>query len=503
MNGFDLRRPEPLSAAVLVSLLIPWLVACTPASEPTTTTATLSLPAPIAATTVPDPSPVPSSSTTSAPPGRLLLAPGWEVVGDGDRIGGLMFGTGDELIVWGGSSLPVGFDPPPNLFNGVIWSHDSGALRALPALPFPGCSGLSSASWTGVELVVWVRPNADLGCAGGGVAAYDPDTDVWRTVDAPEFLVAGMSAVWTGDEILAWRQGLALDPSTGAVRQVEPLEIGEGRNSSRIQAHWTGTELLVLGAASLHRYRPETDAWDRLKSPPIGVIAQASAWTGTHLLAVNYLMEAALFDPIREEWDRIESLPLRFMETIPVTFSSPELALVRMGRSMAALDGRTWVALADPVMEWTDERPYGSMVIADGWIYEVGNVVLRRPVPTVIGDGIQTERAIPLQTMLFEIPDSWTARLVPGGTSEHHTYQLDAEDGRSCTVDAHNGGEAPKTADKIPLTGWFGVEITVGMDFDANLAVVDDSDRTSDWTSIQCESSETALSLAAHIWIWP
>jgi len=39
-------------------------------------------------------------------------------------------------------------------------------------------------------------------------------------------------------------------------------------------------------------------------------------------------------------------------------------------------------------MEWTYNLRYGSMVLADGWIY-LGNVVLRRPAPTVIGGGIQ------------------------------------------------------------------------------------------------------------------
>lgn len=490
--------------AMLLAVVLLLVVACTPTLEQVATT-TLALPAPAAATTVATTSTVPNApTTTSEPPGRRLLAPGWELVGDGDRIGGLMFGTGEDLIVWGGSSLPVGADQPPDLFNGVAWSHEFPPSRPLPTPPFTGCSGFSAASWTEVELVVWFRPYADPGCAEGGVAAYDPSTGAWRVVDAPEFLGAGQSAVWTGGEILAWRQGLALDPSSGAVRHFEPLEINEGSTSSRIQAYWTGGELLVMGGASLHRYQPETDAWDRLKSPPIGVIAQSSAWTGEHLLAVNYLMEAALFDPVTEEWTRIESVPLRFRETIPGTFTSDGLTMVGMGSSMAVLDGETWVAVPDPVMEWTGEWPYGSIVIADGWIYKVGNFVLRRPVPSLIGDGIQTEQAIPLQTMLFAIPEGWTAQLSPGGSSEHSTYHLEAVDGRSCQLDAFHGGEPPSTSDIVPLIrSWDGAEITVGIVTDENLAVVDDSDRTSDWTEIRCNSGEAAQAMAAQIWVSP
>ena len=485
--------------ALLVGLLL--AAACTPTSEEVTKT-TFALPDPAAVTTA-SAAPV-TSTTTSQPPGRRLLAPGWEVVGEGDRIGGLMFGTSEELIVWGGSPLPVGADQPTHLFNGVVWSHVSGTSQPLSAPPFPSCSGFSAASWTEVELVVWFRPYADPGCAGGGVAAYEPHTRVWRALEAPEFLGAGRSAVWTGDEILAWRQGLALDPSTGDVRHFKPLEIDEGSTSSLIQAHWTGRELLVMGGASLHRYSPETDVWDRLESPPIGVIAQASAWTGERLLAVNYSMEAALFDPVTGEWTRIESMPLRFMEAIPATSSSDTLTIVRMALSIAALDGETWVAVPDPVMEWTGEFPYGSNVIADGWIYQVGNFVLRRPVPSVIGDGIQTESAIPLQTMLFEVPEGWTARLAPGGSTSHHTYQLSAPDGRSCQLDAVHGEEQPVTSSFATVyRSWDNAEMKVAVDLDKNLAVVDDSERSSDWTGIRCDSPEAAQFIAAHIWISP
>ena len=489
------------SAPFVVLLLV---AACTPTSGEVTTP-TFALPDPAAVTTVASASTAPiAPTTTSDPPARRLLAPGWEVVGEGDRIGGLMFGTSDELIVWGGSPLPAGTDQPADLFNGVVWNHVSGTSQPLPAPPFRDCSGFSAATWTKVEMVVWFRPYADPGCAGGGVAAYDPHTRVWRTVEAPDFLGAGQSAVWTGDEILAWRQGLALEPSTGVMRHFKPLEIDEGSTSSLIQAHWTGRELLVMGGASLHRYQPETDLWDRLKSPPIGVIAQASAWTGERLLAVNYLMEAALFDPVTGEWTRIESMPLRFMESIPVTSSSETLTLVGMALSMAVLDGQTWVAVPGPVMEWTGGFPYGSNVIIDGWIYHVGNFVLRRPVPSVIGDGIQTESAIPLQTMLFAVPEGWTAQLALGGSTEHHTYQLSAEDGRSCQLDAVHGKAQPVTSSIATVyRSWDHVEMRIAVDLDENLAVVDDSEQSSDWTAIRCDSPESAQFIAAHIWVSP
>jgi len=64
-------------------------------------------------------------------------------------------------------------------------------------------------------------------------------------------------------------------------------------------------------------------------------------------------------------------------------------------------------------------------------------------------------------------------------------------------------GEAPTTPDFVPLKRWLGIEITVGMNFEQNRAVVDDSDRSSDWTAIKCTSNDAAQFLAAHIWVSP
>ncbi|MGH8925372.1 MAG: hypothetical protein ACRDWA_12155 [Acidimicrobiia bacterium] len=489
-------------AAVLLALAVVVAVAFQPSSEVASTTTDVLLDPPLSLTTTATATTTmrSSPSTTSVAPGRRLLAPGWEYVGEGDRVGGLAFGSGQELIVWGGRE-PSSNGDGPYLLSGVAWDHESLRSRPLPPAPFADCRGTKGAAWTGVELVVWFRTYADPGCGSGGIAAYDPATDNWREIGAPAFIEAGTSAVWTGQEVLAWRRGLALDPSTASVRQIEPLEINEC-GSSRLHADWTGDELLVMGAAQLHRYQPTTDIWDRLPSPPIGVIAQASAWTGQHLLAVNYLMEAALFDHATEEWARIESMPMRFRETFPQTLTSSGLTAVRMGSAMAVLDGETWVTAPGPVMVWDYRYPYGSMVIADGWLYQVGNFVLRRPVPLVLGGGILTEDVIPLQTMLFDIPPGWTAGLAPGGSGERHAYELESIDGHSCRLDSAHGSESPSVAGMVRLVrSWDGTEMAVGINPAANLALVDDSDRTSDWTAVTCGSIEVAQFMASHVWV--
>jgi hypothetical protein len=221
------------------------------------------------------------------------------------------------------------------------------------------------------------------------------------------------------------------------------------------------------------------------------------------LLAVNYAMEATLFDPAREEWTTIESMPLRFWETIPQTFASDSLTMVRMGSSFGVLDGTTWVAVPDPVMTWDYQYPYGQAVIADGWLYQVGNVVLRRHVPQVAGGGFQTESRIPLQTLLFDIPEGWIVRLLPGGSEGHAHFEATGNNAR-CVIDAMHSGEPPVTTDEVTLIrSWDGGEMHVGVNLDTHMAVVDDVDRSSDWVAFRCNSNEAAQSLASHVWARP
>lgn len=497
-----------MTRRAVTALLGVVVIACSAADSSPSTTSTLSV-APTdgtsAATTTEANESTTSESTAATPTtqgvGRRVLAPGWELLGEGDRLGALAFGTGNELIVWGGVAPNA---EGPRLFNGVAWNHESRTSRQLPAPPIDGCPGFSAGTWTGTELVVWLRSTAASTCGEGGVAAYLPAADTWRLIDAPEFLLAGSRTVWTGYEILSWGTGLALNPESGEVRTFTPFEINEV-SYSPIHSHWTGDSVLVTGASIVNRYSPEEDDWERLDSPPIGVIAQATAWTGDRLLAVNYEMEAAVYDPEQEAWNRIESMPMRFYEDIPYPFSSPALTMVQTAVSMAALDSDSWLTMPRPVIEWDGELPYGAPVIADGWIYQVGNFVLRRPVPIISSDGFQTEPVVPLQTLLFEIPDGWIAKLVPGGSSDHFAYTFDGDQNRSCRVDAHHGLEPPPDLPEsaVVYSSWNGGAMTIGVDISQNASVVSDWERSSDWVGFSCNSPEAAQVLASYVLVRP
>ena len=491
-------------AAVLLATALLVAIAFQSGEEQATATTSALLAAP---TTVPTTTTSIRPTTTSTEAERRpRLAPSWELIGEGDRLGGQIFGTGQELIVWGGREFPDGFEDGPFLQTGIAWNHLSGTARPLPTAPFSDCRGTSGSVWTGVELVVWFRAYADPGCREGMVAGYDPLSDEWREIDAPEFIKAGSSAIWTGTEVLSWKQGLALDPYAGTVRKFEPLEISE---STRVNAHWTGNGLLVMGGTRLSRYWVESDTWEQLGTPPIGAIAQASAWTGEQLLAVNYAMEAALFDPVIGEWRQIEPMPLRFWETIPSPIASDDLAMVKMGSSTAVLDGTSWVAMPNAAMGWDPPHADGAIVIADDWLYQVGNFVVRRRLPAVLGGGVQTEDVIPLQTMLFDVPSGWTARLLPAedggpGFGDRHAYRLTADDTGTCQVEAWHGGDPPAVSGRMQLPrSWDGSEMTVGTDLANKLAMVDDFERTSDWVAIRCASNQNSHFLASHVWVAP
>ena len=115
------------------------------------------------------------------------------------RSGHVMVATDDELIVWGGRNDAL-------LADGAAWSFADQRWRTLAPSPLsPREHAL--AVWTGSEVLI-------VGGADGtrDAAAYDPATDTWRELpglpfDASEEL---SSAAWTGSElVVAQIQGRA------------------------------------------------------------------------------------------------------------------------------------------------------------------------------------------------------------------------------------------------------------------------------------------------------
>lgn len=101
--------------------------------------------------------------------------------------------TGSQALFWGGQN-------PSELMDGASYEPASGTWTKLPSGPLrPDHDDVDSIVWTGTQMVVIQSEQA---------AAYDPDAQKWSTVPALPKLSGwepvGLSAIWTGTEVVAW-----------------------------------------------------------------------------------------------------------------------------------------------------------------------------------------------------------------------------------------------------------------------------------------------------------
>lgn len=131
-----------------------------------------------------------------------------------------------------------------------------------PTHDLPGGDNGMTAVWTGAEMIVW----------GGGPtlspvytgSRYDPATDTWHSTNnsAVPFGKTGHTAVWTGTEMIIWggcdllRDQHHCDNATG--QRYNPLTDSWTQTSLNGVPHtrmnhtavWTGTEMIVWGGCS-------------------------------------------------------------------------------------------------------------------------------------------------------------------------------------------------------------------------------------------------------------
>jgi hypothetical protein len=266
--------------------------------------------------------------------------------------------TDDQLALWG-TALDTEAAPGPRL---VLWPAEPGPGndttdadgRGLSApAPIPATDA-AFAVWTGTEVVVFDN---------GAAAAYRPDTDTWRELPAPPAAVARRPTVmaWTGREVIAWgdlnrsqpaADGAAFDPGADRWRPIatapQPINQGEGV--------WTGDELVVVGAnldqnnttdgptsAIAQAYDPEADQWRQLPDPQLSPQATVVAFADGQLIAWDYLLDAAHYDPTgtAEAWDPLPPIPLDMSECYPETLATGNQVLALYCGEAAVLDVRT------------------------------------------------------------------------------------------------------------------------------------------------------------------
>lgn len=115
--------------------------------------------------------------------------------------------TGREVLVFGGTAVPVAADVSRTLDDGAIYDPARDTWRPMAAPPFDPPLASPAGAWNGSELVVvgvpcGDQPAADASqerCRPGGLraGAFDPTTNRWRPVGLPASLGpdAGVHAV--------------------------------------------------------------------------------------------------------------------------------------------------------------------------------------------------------------------------------------------------------------------------------------------------------------------
>lgn len=189
-------------------------------------------------------SPTNSNSMSGAPSARYRHSAVW---------------TGTEMIVWGGGWFPAGGGNITLLGDGARYNPTTDNWAPISTIGAPTPRMDHTAIWTGQEMIIW-------GGSSAQGARYNPTTDLWSPL-APSGFNLGFvdhAAIWTGVEMIVWggwprpdalgRLGGRYNPVTNTWRPVT-----RENNSIARDYHtgiWTGTELIIWGGHASTGYNP-------------------------------------------------------------------------------------------------------------------------------------------------------------------------------------------------------------------------------------------------------
>jgi len=411
-------RALVLSAAFVVVLLLIGILASPPEDEVAVTASTL--PREITTTTLPV-----TTTTTGVPPGEPggILGAGWEALDPGPIAGRYRMAsvrTDFGLFVFGGHDNYSQEGPPNVLFHSDAFLYDpvDETWRALAEIPREvfEIGEPQAVAMGGSRVFVYGRPRAP---GSGHAAIYDLEADDWVAI-AREFgdaLGPPTQVVWTGELLVATNIALAYDPATGATlthlddgMMATPADADAGVHSPQ-RAHWTGSEILVVGSGPAYAWVPGEEAeWRTLAQPPVPDRARDSVWTDQGLLVVNYQMATAVLDPEANVWSRSGDLPLRFSECSPDALAVSSTPVVRMCSGLAIWDEvrGSWIPVPLGRYGGSPEWGWSDLVAAEDEIFSIGGEEFLRYRISRDEDGrIVPPPTVPIGVMLLDVPDGF------------------------------------------------------------------------------------------------
>lgn len=459
-----------------------------PASSTSTSlTATTGTTLPFEIADATDPRPVSQELVTSADWTELDRGP------LSARWPGVVAWTGEEIVIWGGEPRGGG----AALAGGAAYRPETGSWRMMSEDPL-GAVSEPGWVWTGTELIIWSHEIA---------AAWDPETDSWREIGiwplSPWFY---RRAVWTGEEIIDVASGQAVSPSTGASQPIaEPPMLSE-----RGSVVWA--DGYIVSVTSDGAYHLASNTWTTMPESGLTPLATAGTWTGSVVVAVDYEMNAAEYDPVTNTWSGLPTLPLRFWECFPRahTFKSQPVIEHCAGIGIWNEDAQQWTPVAHP--NSTDLHT-ARLIATDDHLYAWGG--------GRTGSGksgsfhrLETQpddqpHRMSLGISYLDIPEDWTVTTIDGGATIE--VGLISADGDYCIILATHGDarsvisgyvkDGGTLSQVIPYVGGEPVSaVEIDQRAPDELHHLIWPTGTSDVIDVGCETEEAAKNIATRIW---
>jgi N-acetylneuraminic acid mutarotase len=330
--------------------------------------------------------------------------------------------TGDEVLVFGGTSGALDWEMPP---GGFLFDPSSGDIRPVPPAPVGERWNVHDVLWVeGRALVIgqntYIDESTDY---RPSIVAFDPETSEWSELTAfPEGRQVVGEVVSTGDRLIfvggdqngpndqAWMYSIGVD---------DWHHLGDAPIPAVEEARgvWTGSEAVFVGGYSEdtylhHAYDPVRDSWRELSDPGVGWIEYHDLyWTGarvvvapmhvyTEELNVHNSLTLLVYDPATDRWSETTENPAQPPIRATVTWTGSELLMWGglSGTGHATSEGSaydpatdTWHLLAAPLTArsehtgtWTGDRwviiggsehggSPGGPSLSDGAIYHPAN----------------------------------------------------------------------------------------------------------------------------------